>query len=117
MRYHQFASPAGIAMTRMFCAAVLAAAALATTFAAPQAQPPTFSAGNRTVAVYATVTNAQQRLITDLKRDEFTIDDNGKRQELTLFSNDIQPITLIMLLDRSSSMKPNFDLEQQAAQS
>jgi VWFA-related protein len=99
---------------------VLVALSLGTMLAAPlaqQTQPPTFTAGNRTVAVYATVTNAQQRLVTDLTRDEFSIEDNGKRQELTLFSNDIQPITIIMLLDRSSSMKANFDLEQQAAQS
>jgi Ca-activated chloride channel family protein len=99
--------------------AVLAALSLGTVLAAPrlQTQQPSFSAGNRTVAVYATATNPQQRLITDLQRDEFTVEDNGKRQELTLFSNDIQPITIIMLLDRSSSMKLNFDLEQQAAQS
>jgi VWFA-related protein len=98
---------------------VVAALSLATVVAAPrpQTQQPSFTAGNRTVAVYATVTNAQQRLITDLKRDEFAVEDNDKRQELTLFSNDIQPITVIMLLDRSSSMKPNYDLEQKAAQS
>ena len=107
-------------MSRTFVRlAVLVALSLGTVLAAPRAQqqPPPFTAGNRTVAVYATVTNAQQRLITDLKRDEFSVEDNGKRQELTLFSNDVQPITVIMLLDRSSSMKPNFDLEQQAAQS
>jgi VWFA-related protein len=101
---------------------VLVTLSLGAALAVPRAQTqtpqqPSFTAGNRTVAVYATVTNAQQRLVTNLKRDEFAIDDNGKHQELTLFSNDIQPITLIMLLDRSSSMKPNFDLEQQAAQS
>jgi VWFA-related protein len=84
--------------------------------AAPQAQPPSFVAGNRTVAVYATVTNAQGRLVPDLARDDFAIDDNGKRQALTLFANDIQPITLVMLLDRSGSMKPNFDLEERAAE-
>jgi len=66
--------------------------------------------------VYATVTNAQGRLVPDLTRDEFTIDDEGKRQTLTVFSNDIQPITLVMLLDRSGSMKPNFDLEARAAE-
>ena len=33
-----------------------------------------------------------------------------------MFANDIQPITLIMLLDRSGSMKPNFDLEERAAE-
>ena len=46
----------------------------------------------------------------------FRVDDNGKRQTLTLFANDVQPITVIMLLDRSGSMKPNFDLEEQAAE-
>jgi VWFA-related protein len=84
--------------------------------AARQAQPPTFGTGNRTVAVYATVTGARGRLVPDLTRDDFTIDDNGKPQPLTLFANEIQPITLIMLLDRSGSMKANFELEEHAAE-
>src|SRR5712692_839025 len=97
-------------------AAVLVAASLRAPAAAPQAQPPSFSASTRTVAIYATVTNARGRLVPDLSRDDFAVDDNSKRQALTLFANDIQPITLIMLLDRSGSMKPNFDLEERAAE-
>ena len=96
--------------------AALFAAWLGTVTAAPQAQPPSFTAATRTVAVYATVTDARGRLVPDLSRDDFAIDDNGKRQDLTVFSNDLQPITLIMLLDRSGSMKPNFDLEERAAE-
>jgi VWFA-related protein len=96
--------------------AALVTASVSVAIAAPQAQPPSFVAATRTVAVYATVTNAQGRLVPDLSRDDFAIDDNGKRQTLTLFANDIQPITLIMLLDRSGSMKPNFDLEERAAE-
>src|SRR5215208_3726177 len=84
--------------------------------AAPQSQPPQFGAANRTVAVYATVTGARGRLVPDLTREDFAIDDNGQRQTLTLFSNDVQPITLIMLLDRSGSMKPNCELEERAAE-
>jgi VWFA-related protein len=103
--------PAG--QVAAFAAVLLSVAVV---LAAPQAQPPSFVASTRTVAVYATVTNAQGRLVPDLSRDDFTIDDNGKRQTLTLFANDLQPITLIMLLDRSGSMKPNFALEEQAAQ-
>jgi VWFA-related protein len=80
------------------------------------AQQATFSAGNRTVAVYATVTNAGGRLVPDLGRDQFQIDDNGKRQELTLFANEIQPITVVMLLDRSTSMHRNFELVEKAAE-
>ena len=97
-------------------AAVLFAASLGAPAAAPQRQPPSFTTATRTVAVYATVTNARGRLVPDLSRDDFAIDDNGKRQVLTLFSNDIQPITVVMLLDRSSSMLANFDLEEQAAE-
>jgi Ca-activated chloride channel family protein len=81
-----------------------------------QSQPPTFSAANRTVAVYATVTERSGRLAPDLDRDQFEIADNGKRQELTLFANEIQPITIVMLLDRSGSMRENFARVEAAAE-
>src|SRR5262249_52430464 len=55
-------------------------------------------------------------LVPDLGRDVFAIDDNSKRQDLTLFANDIQPITVVMLLDRSGSMRANFELVEQAAE-
>jgi VWFA-related protein len=97
-------------------AALLATLACLPLAARQAQQPPTFGAGNRTVAVYATVTGARGRLVPDLTRDDFTIDDNGKPQPLTLFANEIQPITLIMLLDRSGSMKANFELEEHAAE-
>ena len=94
----------------------LAAVSLGAATSARQAQPPSFSTATRAVAVYATVTNPGGRLVTDLMRDDFAVADNGKAQTLTTFANDIQPITAIVLLDRSSSMKPNFDLEAQGAE-
>jgi len=103
-------------MSRMVFRIVTVALALGVVAAARQSQPPSFSTSTKTVAVYATVTDGRGRLVTDLTRDAFLVDDNGKRQALTLFSNDVQPITLVMLLDRSSSMKPNFDLEAQGAE-
>jgi Ca-activated chloride channel family protein len=92
------------------------AAALAVAHPHAQQQPPTFGATTRTVAIYATVTDAQGRLAPDLTRDNFEVFDNGVKQELSVFSNDIQPITGIMLLDRSGSMKPNLELEVRAAE-
>jgi len=89
---------------------------LAVLAAVVAAQEPTFRGGNRTVAVYATVTGADGRLVPDLSRAAFSILDNGKRQDLTLFANDVQPITVVMLLDRSGSMKANFTLVQQSAE-
>jgi VWFA-related protein len=96
------------------CCAAIGLVTLGT--ALPAHQAPSFKVGNRTVAVYATVTNADGRLVPDLPRDAFTVLDNGQPQALTLFANDIQPITVVMLLDRSGSMRVNFTLVEQAAE-
>jgi Ca-activated chloride channel family protein len=93
------------------CAAVSALAVVRA-----QQQPPTFGTTTRTVAIFATVTDPQGRLAADLTRDDFEVADNGVTQDLSVFSNDIQAITAIMLLDRSGSMKPNFDLQIRAAE-
>jgi VWFA-related protein len=79
-------------------------------------QEPTFKTANRTVAVYATVTRPDGRLVPDLPRTAFSIVDSGKRQDISLFANEIQPITIVMLLDRSGSMRANFGLVEQAAE-
>jgi len=76
----------------------------------------TFKSGVRTVAVYATVTNTDGRLVPDLEQDAFEIEDEGKKQDITVFANDIQPITVVVLIDRSGSMEANFDLVREAAE-
>jgi Ca-activated chloride channel family protein len=79
-------------------------------------QGPTFSTGARTVAVYATVRGVDGTLVPDLERDAFEVGDNGKKQSLTQFAHDIQPITVVMLIDRSGSMRANFGIVEQAAE-
>ena len=79
-------------------------------------QPPVFKGGSKTVAVYVTVVDQQGRLIPNLTQDDFEIYDNGKKQEITLFENGVQPITLVMMLDRSGSMAGNFNLVRSAAE-
>ena len=87
--------------------------ALATAVAARQQ---TFKSGAHTVAVFATITDSGGRLVPDLSRDDFEIYDNGKPQPLTLFANDTQPITIVVMLDRSGSMRANFRLVEEAAE-
>jgi Ca-activated chloride channel family protein len=107
----------GFPMTHRFLTSIFVLVAAALAVANAQQQPaPTFGTTTRTVAVYATVTDSQGRLARDLTRDNFEVFDNGVKQELTVFSNDLQPITAIMLLDRSGSMKPNFDLQARAGE-
>jgi VWFA-related protein len=78
------------------------------------AQTP-FKSGASMVAVYATVTDAAGRLVPDLDRDRFEVYDDGRRQTITAFANDVQPITVVMMLDRSLSMLDNFELVENAA--
>jgi VWFA-related protein len=69
-----------------------------------------FKSGASTVAVYATVTDEIGRLVPDLHKDDFEIYDNGKLQPITLFANETQPIAIVVMLDRSGSMRRNFNL-------
>jgi Ca-activated chloride channel homolog len=80
------------------------------------AQQPTFRTGTRTVALYATVTDAQKRLVPDLTQEDFQIFDNDKPQSLDLFVNEVQPITVVVMLDTSASMTGNLKLLEQAAE-
>ena len=78
------------------------------------AQQPQFRSGARTVAIYATVQDKGGRLVPDLTAEDFEIKDNGKVQPITVFSNEVQPITVVMMLDRSGSMRGNFRLVEEA---
>ena len=89
-------------------------AVLTVALAARQQEP--IRSGARTVAVYATVSDKDGRLVPDLTKDAFSIYDNGKQQTTTVFSNDIQPITVVMMLDRSGSMRANFRLVEAAGE-
>ena len=73
-------------------------------------QQGSFKSGASTVAVYTTVTDAAGQLVPDLGRDDFEVYDNGKLQPISIFTNDVQPITVVMMLDRSASMLANFAL-------
>ena len=72
-------------------------------------QQPTFRADTRIVPVVTTVTDADGRLVPDLPREEFSILDNGKPQDISFFSNDVQPFTVVVMLDFSASMTANLD--------
>ncbi len=79
-------------------------------------QQPTFRAGVRTVPVYVTVTDAEGRLVPGLVRDDFDVLDNKRPQPLTLFSNEVLPITAAVLLDTSGSMTNYIGFVKQACE-
>jgi VWFA-related protein len=80
------------------------------------AQAPTFRSEVRSVALYATVTDADGRLVPDLPRDAFAVFDNGRTQPIALFSNEKQSITVAMMLDMSGSMAAELLRVRQSAE-
>ena len=94
--------------------AILTALILAT--GALFGQQATFKAGTSIVPVLTTVTDTQGRLVPNLEQDEFTILDNGKPQTITLFQNETQPFTVVVMLDFSFSMTTHLDLLKQATE-
>ena len=79
-------------------------------------QQPQFRAGNNTVSIYTTVLDRSGRIVTNLTRDDFEVLDNGVPRELTLFSNTPQPISIVVMLDRSESVEMFSSLVRDAAQ-
>ena len=80
------------------------------------AQEPTFKSGTRVVPVIATVTDPTGRLVPSLEKEDFTILDNTKPQEITFFLNETTPFTVVVMLDYSASMTANLDLLKAAAE-
>ena len=66
--------------------------------------------------IYATVTDSSGRLVPDLEQKHFEVFDDGKPQEITLFKSDVQPITVVVMLDTSGSMTANLELLKQSAE-
>src|SRR6185436_8591395 len=57
------------------------------------------------VNVPATVTDRKGRLITNLTKDDFIIEEDGRRQEIVKFSKENElPLTLAILVDTSGSV-------------
>ncbi len=98
---------------RLLTVASLLAIVVASTSAFQQ---PTFKSGARTVAVYATVTDKDGRLVPDLTKEDFEIQESGKSQPIAVFSNEVQPISVVIMLDRSGSMRGNFGLVEAAGE-
>src|SRR4030095_4257042 len=72
-------------------------------------QQATFRSSTRIVPILTTVIDPQGRLVPNLERDQFTIPDNGKPQEISFFLNEVQPFTAVVMLDFSASMTANLD--------
>ncbi len=102
--------------TKALLAVALGLSAVTIWSPSPAAQGQSFSAASRTVAVYATVLDSSGRLVPDLEEKHFEVYDNGVLRPLTLFKSDVQPITVVVMLDTSASMTENLKFLKVAAE-
>lgn len=70
------------------------------------AAPQVIKTGVNTVSIYATVTDARGKIVADLTASDFQVEDNGRRQSITVFKSDVQPLSIAVLLDASPSLFP-----------
>jgi Ca-activated chloride channel family protein len=80
------------------------------------AQQPTFRSATQVVSLLVTVTDGQRRLVPDLEQSDFEVFDNDRPQNIVLFENSVQPITVVVMLDTSGSMTGSIALLRQAAE-
>jgi VWFA-related protein len=78
-------------------------------------QQPSFRAGIDIVSLNVTVTDASNHYVTDLAENEFSVFEDGVKQNITFFSRRQQPIALSLLLDSSASMEQHIGTLQTAA--
>jgi Ca-activated chloride channel homolog len=94
-----------------------AAQAPATPPGAAAPQRPAFRAGVEIVSLNVTVQDTAGHYVTDLEQGEFSVFEDGVKQEISFFNRRQQPIALSLLLDSSASMEDKLEDLQNAAKS
>ena len=87
--------------------AVLATGVIAASSSEQRRRPNTddvFRSGIELVQMAVTVVDEEGRLVRDLRREDFEVFEDGKRQTLTHFARDRVPLSLGVVLDISQSM-------------
>jgi len=82
-------------------------------------ETPVIRASVDVVNVLCTVRDRRGNYLTDLKQQDFELLEDGVRQKVQFFSNetgeDAQPMTVVLLIDTSGSVKDKLAFEQEAA--
>ena len=98
--------------------AALARVVLAQPPAAPPAgQPPQtpFRAGIELVSLNVTATDGAAHYVTDLSADDFSVFEDGVKQDVTFFNRTNLPIALALLIDTSARREAKLPTAQEAA--
>ena len=67
------------------------------------------------ISLNVTVVDTRNRFITELFRENFSVYEDGVKQEISVFSQEDLPLRMVLLVDTSASMEEKLDFAQQAA--
>ncbi len=80
------------------------------------AQEPTFKVDVKLVNVFVTVTDQQGAPIGSLRKNDFSLAEDGVPQKIALFSKESElPLSIVLAVDTSSSTRKDIRLELEAA--
>ena len=81
-----------------------------------QEESPTLRVNVDLVNVLFTVTEGNGRLIANLNKEDFLVEEDGKKQQISYFSREVTlPLTLAILIDTSPSVQTILEIEKQTA--
>ncbi len=79
-------------------------------------QPPKFSSNVKVVNVFATVRDKEGKIVRNLSKDDFAIEEDGRPQTIRYFTQQSDvPLTLGLLVDTSGSERRMLGTERQAS--
>ena len=97
----------GLRARRLPVAAALVVVAVAASIAAERQEGPSFRSGVELINVTATITDGDGRFVSGLRKEDFTVYEDGELQAITYFRNERVPVSLGIALDASGSMTPD----------
>src|SRR5262245_46020817 len=100
----------------MKASAVAALALITLPLVRPAAQQTTFRAQTEALWVTATVIDKDGRLLTDLRKEDFEITQDGAPVDIATFRSDPIPFALVVMVDISSSMDVNVATVRRAVE-
>jgi Ca-activated chloride channel family protein len=77
-------------------------------------RPAQFKAEVDQVVLYASVYDAESVLVSDLKKEEFSVYENKVMQQITFFGLEDVPSSIGIVMDKSGSMRGKVDMVNQA---
>ncbi len=104
-----------VVLTALAAAEPAASVSWARQAAGQQSVAPRYPVDVQAVALDVLVTDQEGRFVSGLKADDFRVREQGVAQELSFFSPGRTPVTIVVLLDSSASVRSDMVSIQKAA--